>query len=100
MEECIYESLCSQEVSIKIQGAYHYLRHPRQDIYLAAIYGRDFSFCGDPAKAPWEALNGFTTRRCEHLFSSESGAEHTISRFVRRSDFSQKIDLRYVEANY
>ena len=41
----------SQEVGIKIQGAYHYLRHPRQDIYLAAIYGRDFSFCGDPAKA-------------------------------------------------
>jgi hypothetical protein len=46
------ESFCSQEVSIKIQGAYHYLRHPQQDIYLAAIYGRDFSFCGDPAKAP------------------------------------------------
>src|SRR5260370_26528990 len=61
MEECIYESLFSQEVSIQIQGAYHYLRHSRQDIYLSAIYGRDFSFCGDPAEARWEALNGFTT---------------------------------------
>jgi len=50
------ESLCSQEVSIKIQGAYHYLRHPQQDIYLAVIYRRDVSFCRDPAKAPWEAL--------------------------------------------
>ena len=72
------ESFCSQEVSIKIQGAYHYLRHPQQDIYLAAIYGRDVSFCGDPAKAPWEALNGFTTISARMLsqvgqFSARSG---------------------------
>ena len=61
MEECVYESLCSQELSVKIRGAYHYLRHPKQDIYLAAIYGRAFSFYGDSAKAAWDALNGFTT---------------------------------------
>jgi hypothetical protein len=56
-----YEGFCFQEASINIQGAYHYLRHSWQDIYLAAIYGRAFSFCGDPPKAAWEALNGFTT---------------------------------------
>jgi hypothetical protein len=39
---------------------------PGKTFISLPFYGRDFSFCGDLAKAPWEALNGFTTRHCEH----------------------------------
>jgi hypothetical protein len=51
-----YERFCFQEVGINIPGAHHYPRHSCQDIYLATIYGRDFSFCGGPSQATWEAL--------------------------------------------
>ena len=52
MDEYIYESFSSQEVRIKFQAAFYYRRRLKKDIYLAAVYGRDFSFCRDPAKAP------------------------------------------------
>jgi hypothetical protein len=39
----------SPEVGIKIHDPSQFRRHFKKDIYLAAIYGRDFSFCGDPA---------------------------------------------------
>jgi hypothetical protein len=79
------ESFCSQEVSIKIQGAYHYLRHPQQDLYLAVIYRRDVSFCRDPAKAPWEALNGFTTISARMLSLVGNSQREAVRSGLQRS---------------
>ena len=42
-------ALGSQKTRIKIQDPSQYRRHFKRDIYLAAVYGRDFSFCSDPA---------------------------------------------------
>jgi hypothetical protein len=60
MDENIYESFSSQEVRIKFQAAFYYRRRLKEDIYLAAVYGRDFSFCGDPAKA--QGISRLATR--------------------------------------
>jgi hypothetical protein len=52
MDKRLSESFGSREVSIKIQDTFHYLRCFKRDICLAAIFCWDFSFCGNPAKAP------------------------------------------------
>jgi hypothetical protein len=49
------------EASSKIQGADHSPFLSRPDIYLAAIYGRDFGFCRDPAETRGELERGSQT---------------------------------------
>src|SRR5580693_4747972 len=49
------------EASSKIQGPEHSPSLSRADIYLAAIYGRNFSFCRDSAEAHGEFERGSQT---------------------------------------
>ncbi|MFI3244600.1 MAG: DNA polymerase [Akkermansia sp.] len=53
--ECYYD----KEVSITTQGYHHYLRDPKCDIYMVAIYSREagFSFVGSPSDLDWEQFS-------------------------------------------
>jgi hypothetical protein len=49
MDKCASDFI-PQEVRIGIQGPAQCRRHFKRDLYLAAICGRDVSFCSDPAQ--------------------------------------------------
>ncbi len=55
-----YESFYSDQVSIGIQGTWHYLRHPEQDIYLVSVYGPKGSWVGNPLDFDWDSISGAT----------------------------------------
>lgn len=56
-----YESYYSKDVSITVQGVYHYLRHPEQDIYMVSIVSdTGIRFCGRPEEFDWSSIDGAT----------------------------------------
>ncbi len=53
--ECYYD----KQVSITTQGTFHYLRDPKCDIYMVAIYSakEGFAFVGHPTDLDWEQFS-------------------------------------------
>lgn len=51
-----FETYYDNDVSIGVQGTWHYLRHPDCEVYLVSIVGDDIEYCGDPRKAPWTSI--------------------------------------------
>lgn len=56
-----YEAFYDDECSITTLGAYHYLRHPKSDVYLVSIVGNDGNkFVGHPKDFDWDSISGAT----------------------------------------
>ena len=56
-----YESFYSKDVSITVQGIFHYLRHPEQDIYMVSVVSdTGVRFCGNPRDFDWSSIDGAT----------------------------------------
>src|ERR1700721_1924715 len=53
-----FESYYDKEVSIKTTGAYNYLRHPKQDIYLVSAVANNFQWVGHPKNFDWNLTHG------------------------------------------
>lgn len=53
-----FESYYDSKISIKTLGAWHYLRHPKTNIYLVSIVGGGITYVGRPEEAPWTSLDG------------------------------------------
>lgn len=66
-----FESYYDDEVSIKPLGAYNYLRHPKQDIYLVAVYGPGVDYVGRPEGFDWEILRGNTVIAHNYAFDGQ-----------------------------
>jgi hypothetical protein len=47
-----------RKITIKDLGAYHYLRHPEQDIYLVSIYDGEQLYIGRPEDFDWTSISG------------------------------------------
>lgn len=54
-----FESFYDKECSIKVQGVWGYLRHPKADIYLVSVVGDDgYEWVGHPRDFDWTLIEG------------------------------------------
>ena len=54
-----YETYYDKEVSITVQGTWHYLRHPKCDIYMVSIAtSTGMTYVGHPADFDWSQIDG------------------------------------------
>src|SRR4051812_16432423 len=54
-----FETYYDAEVSLKKLSYYHYLRHPKCEVYLLSIVTSDgFEWVGHPKDAPWDKISG------------------------------------------
>lgn len=53
-----FETFYSRDYSVKDLGVHRYVRDPRFDAYLVAIWSLDFQWAGHPREAPWHLIDG------------------------------------------
>lgn len=53
-----FESYYDDNVSIRPLGAWHYLRHPQQDIYMVSVVGPKGAWVGNPLDFDWDSISG------------------------------------------
>lgn len=58
-----FETYYDNDVSLKVQGVWGYLNHPRADIYMVSVVGDDgLSWVGHPKDFDWPSIAGPGTR--------------------------------------
>lgn len=53
-----FESFYAKACDISSLGAYHYLRHPKVEVYLVSVVTDSFTWVGHPRDFDWARLNG------------------------------------------
>lgn len=53
-----FESFYAKGCDIGTLGAYHYLRHPKVEVYLVSVVSEDFKWVGHPRDFDWARLDG------------------------------------------
>lgn len=53
-----FESFYAKGCDIGTLGAYHYLRHPKVEVYLVSVVTDDFEWVGHPKDFDWARLDG------------------------------------------
>ena len=53
-----FESYYAKECDITSLGGYHYLRHPKADVYLVSVVADEFEWVGHPKDFDWHKLDG------------------------------------------
>jgi hypothetical protein len=76
-----------RKITIKDLGAYHYLRHPEQDIYLVSIYDGEQLYIGRPEDFDWSSISG------RHLLSHNRSFDKQVYLYLVETGKIDAIDV-------
>jgi hypothetical protein len=86
------EAFYSDEVSIKVQGTYHYLRHPDADLYLLSIVtDTGLEWAGHPKDFDWSQIVGPDVTWLSHNAAYDS---MVVERLMELGNAPETIEIK------